>query len=633
MARGFLRFPSGIVGIVCVLFLLIAALLGPPLLGLRAAAVDVLQGSQNPSLEHLLGTDALGRDILFRLIVATRLTLGVALSTAALAAAIGLPAGAAAAVLPGRLRSVALRVIDSLLAFPPIVVAIFVAAIVGSGPVGASLGVGLAISFSFARLASSLAMSIGGRDYVIAGRALGVSPIRLLFRYVLPNVAETLAITSTVAISSSIVAVSSLSFLGLGVQAPDFDWGRMLTDGVQAFYSTPAAALGPAAAIATSALAFGFAGEGLARSMNPMLWTGKLKASQSSSENDARMFAATPERLVAPAGNGGRSALNGTALEVSDLTVTFPGPDGGYRIVDSVSFSLAKGQMLGIVGESGSGKTMTALAIAQLVPPSGEVSGTVTLAGKPITAMRGVELNAFLGTHLAMVFQDPMSSLNPALRIGTQLTEGAEVHRRLDHRGAISVAVQRLHEVNLPTPERQLARHPHELSGGMRQRVMIAMGLMNEPHVLIADEPTTALDVTIQAQIMDVLEKVNRERQTAVLLISHNIGLISQNCQRVLVMYAGTIVEEGATDDIIQNPLHPYTRALLAAVPDMTRAVDVPLASIPGQAPDPATLPSGCPYHPRCPLAVEICKAQRPVLVSRPQGRRTACWVANRDLD
>jgi peptide/nickel transport system permease protein len=301
--------------------------------------------------------------------------------------------------------------------------------------------------------------------------------------------------------------------------------------------------------------------------------------------------------------------------------------------VDGVSFAVRKGEMLGIVGESGSGKTMTFMAISQLVSYPGKVSGSVKLNARELEHIPVQELDKLLGSKVAVVFQDPMSSLNPALKVGTQLTEAVEVHQRVSKRDAVGLAVERLREVNVAAPEHQLQRYPHELSGGMRQRAMIAMGLMKEPSLLMADEPTTALDVTIQAQIMDVLNRINRTHGTAIILISHNLGLISQNCQRVLVMYAGRIVEDLTIDQLAAAPLHPYTRALLATVPDLERPRDEALATIKGQAPDMAALPAGCPFHPRCPLAVDRCASQRPPLVTRPDGQRVACWVANQDLE
>jgi peptide/nickel transport system permease protein len=624
-------------GLAAIAVVLVVAVLAPILFGHPAGVLDVTRANQTSSAAHVAGTDRLGRDILLRVLSATRLSIGLALAATALGAAIGVPLGSAAAVVGRRPRVVILRAIDALLAFPAIIVAIFVGAIMGPGALGATVGVGIAISFSFARVASTLALSVGGREYVVAARVLGVSRIRRFLRYVLPNIAETMVITTSVQIGNSIVFISSLSFLGLGVQPPLYDWGSMLTQGVQAFYLTPAAALAPAAAIALSALAVGFAGEALARAMNPLLWErgDRAHAERTPSEAPIELLPGFGAASAAPAANGGNghgAVSTAPVLQVDDLVVSYPSGAGAVEVVSGVSFTVARGETVGIVGESGSGKTMTAMAIAQLTPHPGEVSGTVRLDGQDLAELRPGSLDEYLGTDLAVVFQDPMSSLNPALKVGRQLTESAEVHRDLSRAAATEEAVARLYEVNMPTPERQLERYPHELSGGMRQRAMIAMGLMNEPSLLIADEPTTALDVTIQAQIMDLFAKVNQTHGTAVILISHNLALVKQTCHRVLVMYAGEIVEEIPSDRLLVDPLHPYTQALIAVVPDLVRPRDQPLASIAGSAPDLADLPAGCPFHPRCPLAVDKCRTRRPPLAPHGSGRRVACWVANEDV-
>jgi oligopeptide/dipeptide ABC transporter ATP-binding protein len=297
--------------------------------------------------------------------------------------------------------------------------------------------------------------------------------------------------------------------------------------------------------------------------------------------------------------------------------------------VRDVSFALAEGEMIGIVGESGSGKTLTALAIAGLTPRNVAVRArTLRLKGHDLLQLRGRRLRSWLGTELAFIFQDPMSSLNPALKVDVQLVEAAQVHRSLSRKAAFLLAVRRMREVNIAAPEARLRQHPYEFSGGMVQRTMIAMALMMQPSLIIADEPTTALDVTVQAQIIDILREVNRVHGTAVLLISHDIGVISEVCSRVLVMYAGRIVEDTMVNDMLSGAAHPYTQGLMASVLDMETDRRQPLASIPGRPPALDTVPRGCPYAPRCPVAVARCDEERPELDALGLEHRVACWVA-----
>jgi oligopeptide/dipeptide ABC transporter ATP-binding protein len=630
VVRAFFGAPGGVTALVAIACITVLAILGPILFDERASTSDHLAAYGSVSWQHPLGTDALGRDVFARVLVASRLSLLLGLAAAAIAIVAGVAFGIGASIARGLVRDVLLRSIDTLLAFPVILMAIFVGTIAGVGQTGVVLGVGLALSFPVARLTSTLAMSVGGREYVNAARVAGVGPRRLLLRYVLPNIAEPLVITFSIVISTSILFISALSFLGLGVQLPDYDWGRLLTEGVKAIYLAPAGALGPAAAIAVTALAFGFAGEALARALNPLLWTSGARRKRPRALAPASVTAAA-EPAHAGATNGDRRP---PALGVRDLVVTFPGPDGPVQVVKGISFAIEPGEAVGVVGESGSGKTMTALAIAQLAPFPGEVSGTVKLHGEDLACLPPDRLSDLLAHELAMVFQDPSSALNPALKIGAQMTLAPRIHRRLKYNDAWELAAEQLKEVHIGAPERQLLRYPHELSGGMRQRVMIAKGLMADPSVLIADEPTTALDVTVQAQIMGVLEEINTTRRnTAILLISHNLALVSQSCSRALVMYAGRIVEDLDVSQLRSDPKHPYTRALLAAVPEIGHRRDRRFGSIGGEPPDVGAPPAGCAFHPRCPLAVDRCRIEVPPLLARAdeRGRRLACHVVNGD--
>ena len=314
-------------------------------------------------------------------------------------------------------------------------------------------------------------------------------------------------------------------------------------------------------------------------------------------------------------------------LDVIDLATHFPTSAGTVRAVDGVSFRVMPGETVGIVGESGSGKSMTALSVMRLLEPPGYVAaGRILFRGADVLAMRPAALRAMRGGAAAMVFQDPMTSLNPVLRIARQMEEAMEVHG-LGHREAGRRAVSLLGRMGIHAPERAARSFPHQFSGGMRQRVVIAMGMSNEPALLLADEPTTALDVTIQAQILDLMRALNRDFGTAVVLISHDLGVIAGVCARVLVMYAGEVVEEGPTEAVLADPRHPYTWALMNAVPRLGTGAGGRLTTIEGMPPDPLSTPPGCRFQPRCPFRVERC-AEHPPLLPMGENRRSRCWVA-----
>jgi peptide/nickel transport system permease protein len=316
-------------------------------------------------------------------------------------------------------------------------------------------------------------------------------------------------------------------------------------------------------------------------------------------------------------------------LRVEDLRVAFGAGDHAVHPVDGVSLEIGAGEVVGVVGESGSGKSMLSLAIAQLVPHPGRVSATaMEFDGLDLLRCSRRERQRRLGAGLAVVFQNPMSSLNPALRVRTQLTESLRTHGRVGRAEAAARAEACLADVHITHPHARLSQYPHELSGGMRQRVMIAMGLMREPKLIIADEPTTALDVTVQAQVLALLRELNHNRGAAILLISHDIGVISQLATRVLVMYAGRIVEDAPLETIRKAPAHPYTRALLAAVPALTTDRETPLASIPGRIPALDALPAGCAFAPRCPHATGRCLRERPPLGPVGPAHAAGCWPA-----
>jgi len=301
--------------------------------------------------------------------------------------------------------------------------------------------------------------------------------------------------------------------------------------------------------------------------------------------------------------------------------------------VDGVSFEVGRGEIVGIVGESGSGKTMTALSVLRLVPEPGRIAnGRILFGEKDVVQMTDDEIREFRGNDVAMIFQDPMTSLNPVLRVGFQIEEAMVAHRRFTGRQAKERVVPLLQRVRIPAAAQRVRDYPHQFSGGMRQRAMIAMGVSNQPSLLIADEPTTALDVTVQASIIELTRELSRELGAAVILITHNMALIASLCQRVIVMYAGRIVEEGPTRAIFKNPQHPYTWSLLRSIPRVDEQTHEKLISIKGLPPDLSKLPPGCKFHPRCRFRIDRCLTEEPPLDEVDPGQLARCWVLMKNV-
>ena len=315
-------------------------------------------------------------------------------------------------------------------------------------------------------------------------------------------------------------------------------------------------------------------------------------------------------------------------LQVENLAIQFNTPDGTVQAVNGVSFELGEGESLGLVGESGSGKSQTALSLLGLLAPNARVSGRIRFGDHELVGPPRPSWSKIRGARIAMVFQDPMTALNPHLRIGLQMAEVMQQHRGLGRAAALKESARMLDAVHIADAARVLGVHPHELSGGMRQRVTIAMALLCRPQLLIADEPTTALDVTVQAQILDLLIELRREFKLALLLISHDLGVVSRLCERVLVMYAGQLMERGPAPLVMRQPSHPYTRALLQSRPLLRGDADAPLPVIAGQLPDPRQSLRGCPFQPRCSQAIEVCATQPPPIETFGSRRERACHVA-----
>ncbi|MDY7993070.1 ABC transporter ATP-binding protein [Paenibacillus polymyxa] len=315
-------------------------------------------------------------------------------------------------------------------------------------------------------------------------------------------------------------------------------------------------------------------------------------------------------------------------LEVTNLRTEFKTAAGTIRAVDGVDLSVGKGETLGIVGESGCGKSITSLSIMQLLPKGlGKVAaGEVRFNGENMLDFSERKMRSIRGNEMAMIFQEPMTSLNPVFKIGKQIAESARYHHGVSKHKAKDMAVEMLTKVGIPRPEKVATSYPHELSGGMRQRVMIAMAMVCNPKLLIADEPTTALDVTIQAQILDLMRELQKSEGTSILMITHDLGVVAEMCDRVVIMYAGQVVEETDVKTLFKDPKHPYTQSLLASLPQLNSDQER-LASIPGQVPNPLDMPKGCRFAPRCQFAKEICRAEAPELTEVEPGHKSRCLL------
>ncbi len=590
--------------------LVVVAVMAPVLWGGKASAIDTGALLQSASYHHPLGTDELGRDILWRILVATRLSLELALLATGIGLAVGVAFGALPSVLGSRAGRLLTAAVNIAVAFPALLLILFFAVIFGVGERGAVLALGLASAPFYARLMQTLAASIAGRDFVAAARAAGVGRVRLLLRHILPNVAEPLVINATVGAGNTLLAFAALSFLGLGIQPPMYDWGRLLNGGLTGIYQNPLGALGPAFTIVIAGLAFNLFGEAAAQAIG-------VRTPRAVDELPTQMPASEPTG----------AASEPWVLSARNLRVSVPGPRGWISPVRGVDLDVAASEAVGLVGESGSGKSLTALAVTDLIAlPARVTADRLEFDGRSLLGGRDRNRRRLLGTRLAMVFQDPMTSFNPVQRIGRQLAEVSREHEGLGRKPSMEKAVDRLAAVRVPNARRRAEQYPHEFSGGMRQRAMIAMGLMGSPRLIVADEPTTALDVTVQLQVLQLLSRVRSESSAALLLISHDITLVQQVCDRVLVMYAGRIVEELPAVDLYDQAQHPYTLALLTAVPDMNVDRSRKLSVIPGRPPAPSEVPAGCSFADRCPVASPRCKVDDPALHPVSARHRVACW-------
>ena len=629
--RRLLREPTALVAAAYLIALLVATLTYKywwPYSPTKGDFNNVLRG---PFGHHWLGTDRLGRDIVARLFAGAGVSLRASFQVVVTALVVALPLGLASGYIGGWFDSTLMRIMDGILAIPALILALAIAGVLGPGLTNAMVALSIVFIPSFTRLVRAQTLAVREETFIEASQSIGSKSSWLLAARVLPNVASPIIVQASLALGSVLLAEAALSFLGVGLQPPHSSWGVMLSDAYEKIFTYPWQMVYPGVAIALTVLAFNLLGDGLRDAFTVDTVRRRRKGRAGLTKVALEPAApATTGRGTTSVGAGTDDAL----LVVENLTVEFSTEQGTHRVVEDVSFHVCPGEVLGLVGESGSGKTVSSLAVLRLIPspPGRIVGGSIRFDGRDLLAADFDAMRRLRGAEIAMIFQDPMSSLNPAYTVGNQLAETVLLHENLSRGEARSRALELLQRVGIPDPEARLDQYPHEFSGGMRQRVMIAMALICRPRLLIADEPTTALDVTVQAQILDLLRSLQAETGMAIIFVTHDLGVVADICDRVTVLYAGQVVESGDVHDAFARPRHPYSAGLLSAMPQRHAGYG-DLASIPGRVPPPDAMPDGCRFNPRCPYAEAPRCTTEPIPVDIAHGGALVRCIRADELD
>jgi peptide/nickel transport system permease protein len=594
-----------------------SALLGPNAGRQNLSARMLPPFDLSRGFSYALGSDPLGRSLLERLILAGQTSLTLSTSAAVLAALLGGATGLAAGYAGGWLDTVAMRLADVILSFPSLLLAILFLYLLEPSAANIVLLLVIGRLPLYLRVTRAEALEVRKRLFVDAARLLGASPLRLCVQEIAPIIVPTVLTLIALDIGLLMLLESALSFLGLGLQSPAISWGTMVSDGRRWLNTAWWLSFFPGLLIFLTALTSNMLSNWLRLAMDPVQrWRLEIDSSPAIALKAAPTSGVTVD--MAPA-----------ALAVQGLQVEFHTRRGVVRAVRGLNLTLRRGETLAIIGESGSGKSVTARAILGILPspPAFVTGGSIRLGGRDMLKMSHAERRSVQGDRVAMVFQDALAALNPVFTIGWHIAELLRIHRGLPFQRGYARAVELLRDVGIPNPEQRVNEYAHQFSGGMRQRAMIALAIALEPDVLLADEPTTALDVTVQAQIMQLLAKLRREKGMALALITHDIAVASEVADRIVVMYAGRVVESGSVRDILVQPRHPYTRALVALARNETARGRAPIQGTP---PDMAAVAPGCAFAPRCPMAAERCRSEDPALRAVGAAQMSACHFAER---
>jgi peptide/nickel transport system permease protein len=569
---------------------------------------DLSHPLAGPSSAHWLGTDRLGRDVLSRLLFGGQVTLVAVVQAVVVFAVLGITLGVLAGYFGGWGDRAIGWVADLLLALPGIIVLLMVLSVFSGNSAATMVVLGVISCPLLLRVTRGVTASVRREPYVQAARLAGLSSAQVMRRHVLPRLVGPIIVQLSLFAATAVLVQAALSFLGLAKpESEGPSWGNMVGAAAEVTSEAPWLAVPTGGILALTVLALGLFGDALRDARADRI--------QPAFAPRRRQQARAPEAAAGP----------GTLLSVRGLTVAFDLPAGEATAVRDVGFDVAAGEIVGIVGESGSGKTVTARSLLGLLPPNGQVvTGSAVFDGIELTGLTERELGRVRGSRIALVSQEPLSGLDPVFRVGSQLAEVVRRHQRVGRAAARRRAVELLRTVQIPEPERVARMYPSELSGGMAQRVSIALALAGDPALLIADEPTTALDVTVEAEILALLRDLRDRRDMAIVFVTHDWGVLADVCDRAVVMYAGEVVEQAAVEDLYRSPRHPYTHRLLAANPHRAPVADT-LPTIRGSVPSPAVWEVGCRFRPRCDFATADCAAGPIPLIPVGPGRETRC--------
>ncbi len=615
----YLKRPGAIIALTWFLFIVIGSLTSPLWVPFDPYLPSTGSELQTPSLTHLLGTDDLGRDIFSRIMIAGAGTIIGSAITVLIAFGIGLPSAFIAAQAGGKVEQFFSRFAEIIFALPAMVMILALVAAIGeSNMQPLMVFFGFLISPAVYRVMLGQVISIRQRLYVDAARLNGMSSARINLRHILPGIWRTVLVQAALIFVAGIGIQAGLSFLGVGPQEPNPSWGAMILQATNLIYFSPWLMVPPGLILVATVFAINeladIFGEGEAQASGVKQFSFKdLKGSKRSNLEQVSEAPKT-EKI----------------LELRDLVV---GVDGKHELVSGVSLGLNFGQVLGVVGESGCGKTMTALSVIGLLPPGVAIrSGSILLNGVDIADWNEQELNTIRGHQIAYISQEPMVALDPMFTVAHQLNYPLRRLRGFSKSQARAESISLLKKVGILYPERVMKSYPHQLSGGMAQRVAIALALTGQPKLLIADEPTTALDVTIQAEILDLLRSLVKELDMAMIIVTHNLGVVADIADEVAVMYAGQVIESGPVADVLLKPAHPYTAALLGADPHFGADKKMPerLASIPGTVPPAWEWTNSCRFAARCDFATEVCK--QPLRSAEAHGTGSVQCLRNGEL-